>query len=266
MSSVPALSTNPPEQRPEQRPTVVTTSLQAVQRDTRIFQIGASIRRLGYRSIVVETERSSLDHSDLPFELIVTPDAQPAAVAELPEATRTSEVAGTPEAAQSTEAEPPAPMESDSPRSHPLVEMMPGPISGALKRLGAALLRLRTGLPKLPHSQARKYLRMQRESNGQLAETLPAADLYYLNFFSHFPAVWEACKRHDAPLIYESQDAHWEWPGYQALPVLYRAWLRILERRCVRRAEVFISVSDGVADSTSGATAGARRCCATSTT
>ena len=178
----------------EDRTTIVTISLNAVQRDTRIFQIAASLSRLGYRSIVVEQELSSLPRDELPFELVTYPGAQPPA------------------------------------------EPQPEPAAGSIEEAG---LRLRKGF---------RQIRDLGLKNRTLDRVLPPADLYYLNFFTEFPSVSRACKRHSAALVYESQDAHWAWPGYQQLPPLFRAWLKVTEQRCVRAASEFITVSDGVAD------------------
>lgn len=167
--------------------TIVTTSLNAVQRDTRMFQIGASFDRIGYRSVVVETERSLLDPEALPFSLITLPGAQP-------------------------------------------------PVSAG--QVPAAV----------PQFDVPDLLRLFRQQNRLLYESLPPADLYYLNFFTHFPAVWKACNRHGAKFIYDTQDAHWAWPAYQDLPLVYRGWLRLVERRCVHKASELVTVSDGVAE------------------
>src|SRR5438045_1381352 len=51
-------------------PTIVTLTPLEVQSDSRTYKQAASCARLGYRSIVVEGYRSSLDPRALPFELI----------------------------------------------------------------------------------------------------------------------------------------------------------------------------------------------------
>ena len=89
--------------------------------------------------------------------------------------------------------------------------------------------------------------RLHRRDNELTLASLPDADLYYLTFFWQFPAVRRACKRNGARYVYDANDAYWLWPGYEWYPRLFRAWLWLVERRCVRKASGFVTVSEGVA-------------------
>ncbi len=193
---------------------IVSVTTMGVQRDKRTFQNAASLSRFGYESTVVEGEPSQLPRAELPFELV------------------TADGATAPEAPAAEDA---------TAASHPLVEAMPGPLSRALKRLGALLLRARSRSTLL-------LWRISRRDNEGTYASLPDADLYYLTFFWQFPAVWRKCRETGSRFIYDANDAYWLWPGYRWYPRLFRLWLRRTERRCVRRASAFVTVSEGVAD------------------
>ena len=198
-----------------QGPTVVSVTRLGLQRDKRTYQNAASLSRFGYRSTVVEGEPSPLDRDQLPFGLITIEGAEQlrepdGADHEAAEATTDGEPAGTPSLG---------------------------------KRLRGAALRA-NGWWRNPLL----LWRLHRRDNELTLASLPPADLYYLTFFWQFPAVWKACRRAGAGFIYDANDAYWLWPGYRWYPRLFRLWLRAVERRCVRRATAFVTVSEGVAE------------------
>jgi glycosyltransferase involved in cell wall biosynthesis len=59
--------------------------------------------------------------------------------------------------------------------------------------------------------------------------------------------VREASKRHGAPFVYDAHDAYFDWDSHNWYPRAFDLYLRVLERRCVRAAAGFVTVSDGVA-------------------
>lgn len=80
----------------------------------------------------------------------------------------------------------------------------------------------------------------------------PKAALYYLHAFNQFPAIYLRSRIHGAPYVY---DAHDFYPGIEeggSLGWMHRClrlpWERWLERQCVRRAAVVVTVSDGIAE------------------
>ncbi|MGH2956410.1 MAG: glycosyltransferase [Solirubrobacterales bacterium] len=204
-----------------------------MQRDKRTFQVASSLGRLGYAPTVVEGEPSALASEQLPFELVTVSDAE-----SLRDQGGDSETPVPQSAA--------APSATERPRSHPLVEAMPRPVSMILKRIGADVLRLRLWWNH-EYRLARVLLRSYRRDNELTLEALPNADLYYLTFFWQFPAVWRMCKRTGARFVYDANDAYWAWPGYRWYPHVFKLLLRMVERRCVRRADSFVTVSEGVA-------------------
>ena len=168
--------------------------------------------------MVVEGEPSELDRAELPFDLVTIEGAS---------ALRAPEEAG------ETGGEAPVPDDAAPPDPPPSLS----------KRLRGAALRANAWWrdPLL-------LRRLHRRDNELTLASLPAADLYYLTFFWQFPAVWSACRRTGAGYVYDANDAYWLWPGYRWYPRGFRAYLRALERRCVRRASAFVTVSEGVAD------------------
>jgi glycosyltransferase involved in cell wall biosynthesis len=199
----------------------------AVERDKRTYQTAASLSRLGYQTVVVEGEPSRLPREELPFELITVSGAE--AIQDPGDTGARTKDGGAdrPQAHQG--------------RSHPLVEALPRPVGSVASSVGRFLLRAR-------QAAGFDLRRWFRRDNEQTLDSLPAADLYYLTFFWQFPAVWETCRRTGARYVYDANDAYWAWPGYQWYPLPFRRFLRRVERRCVRRAAAFITVSDGLAD------------------
>jgi glycosyltransferase involved in cell wall biosynthesis len=200
---------------------IVSVTRLALQRDKRTFQNAASFAAMGHDSTVLEGEPSRLEREQLPFELLTVRGAEP--IGELKT-----------DVDEPLPAEPPAATTPEAPttRRYPI-----------LTPLGAGLARLR-GRIRLPLILWRSY----RRDLELTFESLPPADLYYLTFFWQFPAVWRKCRHSGARFIYDANDAYWLWPGYRWYPLPFRVMLRLVERRCVRRAAAFITVSEGVAD------------------
>lgn len=79
---------------------------------------------------------------------------------------------------------------------------------------------------------------------------LPPASLYYLSEFSFFPAVWLKSKWHGAAIAYDARDYY---VGIETASTKTRfqklvvGFGRIIERVCVREAQVFTTVGEGIA-------------------
>ncbi|HEY6638970.1 MAG TPA: glycosyltransferase [Solirubrobacterales bacterium] len=213
--------------------TVVSVTPVAIERDSRTLKQAASLVRAGYRSIVVEGERSRLDPGELPFEL-VTP-------------------AGVPEAWGSDHEQ------AGGPHGRPIDEQAP-PAGNAAGRRGlvrrglwfvytrwfALLERLMPGFnPRWWEFKSR----LRWTLNG--LRSLPRADLYIVHSPRPYPAV--ALRRLLAPgarHAYDAHDAYFEIVGGgEGVPPRpgQPTWER-LERRCVSGASYFATVSDGLAD------------------
>lgn len=191
------------------RKSVVSVTRLGLGRDKRTFQIAASMARRGMDSAVVEGERSKLDPAELPFDLVTIEGAQPLR----------------------EPGDPPAEDTGDGEPSDP-----DGPSGSLPYRLLSRALAPRTQRRLLLADSERTYA------------ALPDADLYYLTFFWQFPAVERKCRETGASYIYDANDAYWLWPGYRWYPALFRAYLKRVERRCIRGADGFVTVSEGVAD------------------
>jgi len=83
------------------------------------------------------------------------------------------------------------------------------------------------------------------------ARHIPGASLYYLNEFSFFPAVWMKTWNRRSIMVYDARDFY----SGMELPAMQTPFQRLIagfglriERRCVRRADIFITVAEGVAD------------------
>ena len=125
---------------------VVTVTSIAVQRDSRTYKFAASIARLGYESIVVEGEASTMLGPGLPFELRSPP---PPAVT----------LSGAQEA-----------ILDDEPAAAPAVD----PIRRAVAAtMGSANL-------------VRLYARDALERNRRVSALLPEADIYWLHGYWQF--------------------------------------------------------------------------------
>jgi glycosyltransferase involved in cell wall biosynthesis len=188
--------------------TVVSVTPIAVERDSRTYKQAASLARLGYRSLVLEGAPSSIAGDELPFELRAVGGAR-----------------------HDGKTAPPTP---DDQGSVPRVGGSPG------QRLLEWLRRLLEP-PLALLAQLRWNLRTYR--------SLPEADLYWLHSYNQFGAV-RVRARHTA-YVYDAHDSYFEvYPddgdGYRSrwTPLLFAA----IERRCVRGAAGFLTVSDGVAD------------------
>jgi glycosyltransferase involved in cell wall biosynthesis len=219
---------------PEASKTVVSVTPLAIERDSRTLKQAASLARAGYRSIVIEGERSRLDLGELSFELR-TPAVVPEAWGSKP-----------------TQDEVEGGFESEEARVAALLAQE-GPVERKLRIMHDLGLRgLNRHVPRLlaNWSTFKRYLRLNR---GFL-RSLPEADLFIVHSFQLFPAV--ALRRRRAPrarYAYDAHDAYFEspttGPGGDARAELpgYFAWQR-LERRCVRGASYFTTATDGVAD------------------
>jgi glycosyltransferase involved in cell wall biosynthesis len=79
---------------------------------------------------------------------------------------------------------------------------------------------------------------------------LPPASLYYLSEFSFFPAVWVKSKWHGAIIAYDARDYYVgietdsNKTRFQKLVVGFG---RLIERRCIKEAQVFTTVGEGIA-------------------
>jgi glycosyltransferase involved in cell wall biosynthesis len=218
--------------------TVVSVTSMSVERDSRTFKFAASAARLGYRSIVVEGERSELLPGDLPFQLVSPPRPAP------PPAD------GSPPAAPSS----PSPIGgADEHRASLPVRVgrrLPGPIADPLRRLQVLIALIRDQLRSVQFSIS-SNLRDYRRRNTETRSLLPDGDIYWLHSFIQFPAVYLKARRQRARFLYDTPDAYWE-PG-QTTPHdrAVRGVMRFFEgteRFCARRAESFTTVSDGVAE------------------
>jgi glycosyltransferase involved in cell wall biosynthesis len=188
--------------------TVVSVTPIAVERDSRTYKQAASLARLGYRSLVLEGDPSSIAGAELPFELLTVGGKRHDGDAPAP-----------------PEPDPPSPAPSTNPS-------IAARLLERLRRLGEPPLALLANL--------RWNLRTFR--------SLPKADLYWLHSYNQFPAV--RARARGRAYVYDAHDSYFEvYPddgdGYRSrwTPRLFAA----IERRCVRGAREFVTVSDGVA-------------------
>lgn len=190
---------------------VVSVTPIAVERDSRTYKHAASLARLGFRSLVLEGQPSGVSVDTLPFELITVGGPQPEGAA--------TATAGDEGAGHRERAEP--------------------------KRPNRVLERLRTVLE--PPMALLTYLRWNLRSY----RSLPRADLYYLHSYSQYPSVrLRSLGRSRPGFIYDAHDSYFD-SGPDHLSGLRAATTQRIfewiERRCVRRAAGFTTVSDGVA-------------------
>lgn len=80
---------------------------------------------------------------------------------------------------------------------------------------------------------------------------IPPASVYYLNEFSFFPAVWIKSWLHGASLVYDAHDFYISIES-SALQTPFQKLIvgfgRRIERRCIREAKAFTTVGKGIAD------------------
>jgi glycosyltransferase involved in cell wall biosynthesis len=79
---------------------------------------------------------------------------------------------------------------------------------------------------------------------------LPPASLYYLNEFSFFPAVWVKSRLYGAAIAYDARDFY---VGIETdenktpFQKLVARFGRMIEKRCIQRANVFTTIGEGIA-------------------
>jgi glycosyltransferase involved in cell wall biosynthesis len=203
--------------------TIVSVTPIAIERDSRTLKQATSLARLGYRSVVVEGERSAFDSSDLSFELVTVAGAPPPP----------TDTGGPEPIARNGHAPiPPVQSEVSTPR-RPWGHLWPGLVS--------TYWRSRWAL-----NDWRFRVRASFDWNRRTYRALPAADLYVLHSYAQFPAVFMASIRHSGRIAYDAHDSYFEIE-----PETGGAWDRAMaaiERLCVRFAAGFTTVSGGVAD------------------
>jgi glycosyltransferase involved in cell wall biosynthesis len=205
---------------------VVSVTSISVERDSRTYKFAASAARLGYESIVVEGETSAGIGREAPFELI------------------------SPEQARE-ELEPPPPLPGPTP-FHRITEALPPRLRGAFSLLTRGIDR-RIVLPaRASIYTLRLGLHDFRRRNALTASLLPDAEIYWLRSFHQFPSVYSKARHLKARFLYDTPDAYWEPPGLTPAPtrahrLLLRRFERV-ERRAVRRAERFTTVSGGLVE------------------
>ncbi|MHB2168617.1 glycosyltransferase [Alsobacter sp. R-9] len=81
---------------------------------------------------------------------------------------------------------------------------------------------------------------------------MPPADLIILHSFHFLPAAVVAKWRHGAPIIYDAHDFYSDMDATAKLTPFERGWLvpfyAFMDRRAIKAASAFLTVSDGVAD------------------
>ena len=218
------------------RKTVVSVTPIAIERDSRTLKQAASLARAGYRSIAVEGERSRLELGELPFELL-TPVRVPDAWGSKPRQNGDGEGG----------------FESEEARVAALLARE-GPVKRKLRILHDLWFQgLERHLPRL----LVKWRRFKWHLRWTLSirRTLPRADLYIVHAPHAYPPV--ALRRLRAPRARYAYDAHDAYFETERLadeeqdettpPPRHPTWER-LERRCVKGARYFVTVSDAVAD------------------
>ena len=214
---------------------VVSVTQNAIERDSRAYKVAASLTRFGYESIVIETERSSLDRAALPFELLTLGERTPA--------------------------KPPSSSAAPEPTVVPAPEPRPSlPLRLAMRLFAFLPERVRDNLrPRLADVLDRAVGLLEPvyvaisvgRNNLHILRAMPRADVYYMHYFGHYPAAYLLAKRHRARLVYDAHDANFD-PD-PALLASFRnpgtmRLLESIERRFSRGAARFMTVSDGVAD------------------
>ena len=103
---------------------------------------------------------------------------------------------------------------------------------------------LKKYFPERLHSILRGALSFRNYTTSYVLSTsraIPPASLYYLHAPYQFPAVYWKAKRYGAPIIYDAHDFY---------SVLYQgshSFYKRLERWCISKSAVVVTVSDGVA-------------------
>jgi glycosyltransferase involved in cell wall biosynthesis len=213
--------------------TVVSVTPVAIERDSRTLKQAASLARAGYRSIVLEGERSRLDPGELPFELVTPPG--------VPEAWGSHHEQGRDRAGRSIDDQAAAAEDAVAKRG-----LIKRGLWFIYTRWFVLLERL---MPGFNSGWWEFKSRLRWTLNG--LRSLPRADLYIVHSPRPYPAV--ALRRLLAPgafYAYDAHDAYFETDGNgEEAPSLpgQPTWDR-LERRCVSGSSYFATVSEGVAD------------------
>jgi glycosyltransferase involved in cell wall biosynthesis len=203
---------------------IVSVTSMSVERDSRTYKFAASATRLGFESIVVEGEASTRLAGDPPFELISPKETL-------------------------EEHDPPPPLPGPT-LFHRITEALPRRLRGSFSLLTRGIDRRIV----LPGRAAIFNLRLGRHDvrrrNTLTASLLPDAEIYWLHSFYQFPSVYSKARRLKARFLYDTPDAYWEPPGLAPAETLAHRlvlrWLEAMEKRAVRKAERFTTVSDGL--------------------
>jgi glycosyltransferase involved in cell wall biosynthesis len=191
---------------------IVSLTPSRIDRDTRTFKEAASFARHGMESVVVEGVASGVEPERLPFQLHGT--------------------------GSSIQAEAPAGARVVGARTS---------VRGAWRKLPR---RLTDGVERTLRTPLTiyGYLAAARAT----ADSLPAAELYWLHGYHQFPTAWLAARRRRAPLLYDAHDFYPEviegGDGTRIDRAVMRWFYLAIERRCVHSAAEVVTVSDGVAD------------------
>ena len=191
--------------------TIVSITPVAVGADSRAYRIAASFRRFGYRSVVVEGGRSTLNRNVIPFELISL-------------------------ASNFVDTEATSPL-SDWRRSlrHSLRSMADQYASTAVGGFLFGFWWCRNQI---------KYLIRNWWK-------IPKADLYYVHCYEYFPLARLFSKTLGSPIFYDAHDFYSEITSAEDMLPFDRQWLvpfkRRCERRCLRQADYSVTVCDGLA-------------------
>lgn len=186
---------------------VVILTPMALSADTRSFLQASAFARFGYQCTVVQGAVGDFRESDLSFDLITLSSPAPAGPA------------------------------ADRRRHVPSWR-------AACKRLSPAWLWQAMTFAWFLYFH---YVGVVRVGLG----CVPRADLYVLHEYRLYPLVRRLCRRDDARFIY---DAHDFYPAVHQPDQLSGFWRTIfmpflnrMEDRCVRQADAFVTVSDGIA-------------------
>jgi glycosyltransferase involved in cell wall biosynthesis len=185
--------------------TIVSITPLPVEADSRTYKEAASITRLGYRAVVVEGRRSTLDRAALPFELRDIEGAEGSRG-------RGTAVTGPPTTA--------------------------GPAASSRRSRLPRPLRLVAG-------EAHRAAAWIYVVAGELVRTsraLPAASLYVLHDYMRFPAVYVVSRRRRVPFVYNAHDLYSWLLADQGEARSVTVLRNLLERLCVRSARACVTV------------------------
>ena len=196
--------------------TIVQVTPVALQSDSRTYKQAETLARAGYRSVVLEG-KTSITPPAMSFELFSPNEAASAPVWE----------AGTATAPQ---------VDTFSVRRM---------ITSTLRKCGLGIV-VDLAISAL---DVRYFMRLQ---SARRWGAVPSGDLYILHSSFYYPMVKRLAASNGARILYDAHDAYFDLspdgdnsnPRFRRL----RSFYELVERRCVRRADVFLTVSKGVAD------------------